>query len=156
MTYKPGGIVILALAICGCQYGAQSLEVANTSATLNAIVTEAAVKHSVPPQLAQAVVSKESEFQPLALSQGNYGLMQIRCGTARSVGFTGNCRELLKPEVNVEYGMRYLRLAMDRAQDDWCNAVTLYNRGIDNRPSPSKYCRKVMARLPEQPGNKSN
>ena len=138
MTYKLACTVIcMSVAICAATDDAKGLEVARTRATLNAIVTEAAVKHSVPPQLATALVLVESGFNSFALSAGNYGLMQIRCPTARGVGFRGDCRELLDPFVNVEYGMRYLAQALEQSHGDWCNAATMYNRGLGYVPSRS-------------------
>lgn len=140
----PVMVVALGLACAGCQTTGTISEFAGPQEIVQ-LVTDKAQKYQVPVELAQAVVKVESGYNPKALSRGNYGLGQIRCGTAKSVGFQGNCRELLKPEVNLEYSMTYLRMALDRSRGDWCGAATLYNSGLDNRPRASKYCRKVMA-----------
>jgi soluble lytic murein transglycosylase-like protein len=108
------------------------------------LVDQKAREHGVPEPLAQAVISIESGYRPNVLSKGNYGLGQIRCGTARGVGFQGDCRDLLKPEVNLDYTMRYLRRALDQTNDDWCKAATIYNGGGARN---SSYCRKVLARV---------
>lgn len=139
-------VVALGLACAGCQTTGTVVETNSTSSMVGLVALKAQ-EHRVPTQLAQAVISVESGYKPNVISQGNYGLGQIRCGTARGVGFTGNCRDLLKPEVNLEYTMRYLRLALDKANDDWCKATTLYNGGSMTAPRRSAYCRKVLARV---------
>jgi soluble lytic murein transglycosylase-like protein len=136
-------VVALGLACAGCQTTGSVVE-SNSTSSIVGLVALKAQEHRVPTPLAQAVISVESGYKPNVVSQGNYGLGQIRCGTARSVGFTGNCRDLLKPDINLEYTMRYLRLAIDRANGDWCKAATVYNGGP---PGRSAYCRKVMARV---------
>ena len=139
-------VVAFGLACAGCQTTGSIAET-NSNSAMVGLVALKAQEHNVPDQLAQAVISVESGYKPNVVSQGNYGLGQIRCGTARSVGFKGNCRDLLKPEINLEYTMRYLRIAMDLANDDWCKAATVYNGGALTRPRRSAYCRKVMSRV---------
>jgi soluble lytic murein transglycosylase-like protein len=148
MTYKLACTVVLSVALCACGHDPNGLEVAASKgaipATLNKIVTEKAEKHSVPTQLAQAVTQTESKWQPgLRGMAGEYGLMQIKCPTARGEGFTGSCRELFDPNVNAEYGVRYLHRALERANGDWCHAATLYNRGVYAKPRRSEYCDTV-------------
>lgn len=140
-------VVALGLACAGCQTTGTISEIAGPREMVQ-LVTDKAQTHQVPIELAHGVIRVESGYNPKALSRGNYGLGQIRCGTAKSVGFTGNCRDLLNPDVNLDYSMIYLRQALDRSNGDWCGAATLYNRGLDNRAKPSKYCRKVLAKLP--------
>lgn len=111
---------------------------------LGQLVTVKAQEHNVPAPLAHAIVTKESGFNPKVISKGNYGLGQIRCGTARGLGFRGNCRDLLDPETNLTYSMRYLREALDRSRGDWCKAATLYNRGTNATPRRSAYCEHII------------
>lgn len=117
------------------------------TAIQNAVVIFAE-KHNVPKSLALALVKVESNYNPKARgAAGEYGLGQIKCSTARSVGFTGSCSKLLEVSTNLEYSMRYLRLALNRAGDNSCYAATLYNSGIDNKPRSSKYCKLVLASI---------
>ena len=100
-----------------------------------------AEKHGVPSDLALALVKVESGYNPkIRGSAGEYGLGQILCGTAKSMGYTGKCSGLLDPETNLTYSMIYLRRALD-------HAATLYNRGLDNKPKSSAYCKKVLASI---------
>lgn len=139
-------VVALGLACAGCQTTGTVLE-QNSGSSMVGLVALKAQEHNVPNRLAQAVISVESGYRPNVISKGNYGLGQIKCGTARGVGFRGNCRDLLKPEINLEYTMKYLRQALDLANDDWCKAATVYNGGAMSTSRRSSYCRKVLARV---------
>lgn len=139
-------IVALSTILSGCQH-AQTVKPSAppVPAQLGKIVKEKADKHAVPPELAAAVIQTESKWQPSVRGlAGEYGLMQIKCPTARGEGFTGSCRELFDPNTNAEYGVRYLRRALDNANGDWCHAATLYNRGVYAIPKKSQYCDTVV------------
>jgi len=102
--------------------------------------------HNVPYELAHSVVKVESKFKPNSIGHGGtYGLGQIKCGTAKSIGFKGECKKLLDPDVNLEYTMIYLRKALDISKNNECHAATLYNRGLMNKPKSSTYCKKVLS-----------
>ena len=148
---KMAMVVALCLACAGCE--TVSAGGANYSnAPLVQLTADKAHEHNVPSTLAIAVVTLESNWDAKALSQGNYGLGQIKCGTARGIGFNGKCDALLQPEVNLEYSMAYLRMALDQAQGDECQALTWYNEGLGKavRKNPSRYCRKIMKIMKEQ------
>jgi soluble lytic murein transglycosylase-like protein len=103
-------------------------------------------KHNVPYNLAHSIIYHESKFNHKAIGRGTYGLGQIKCPTAKSLGFKGNCKNLLDIDTNLEYSMLYLRKALDAANNNECYAATLYNRGIGNKPKNSTYCRKILAK----------
>jgi len=112
------------------------------------LVTKKAEENNVPVKLAHAVIRLESNYNPKTRGrQGEIGLGQIKCQTARGVGFSGNCAKLYDPETNLTYSMRYLREALNRAGNNECHAATLYNAGLGARMKSSAYCRKVMAQL---------
>ena len=103
-------------------------------------------KHNVPFNLAYSIIYIESKHNPSAYGKGTYGLGQIKCGTAKGIGFTGNCKNLFDIDTNLEYTMKYLSQAMIIAKGNECYAATLYNRGLGNKPKSSAYCRKVLAK----------
>ena len=143
MNYKIM-VVAIGVACAGCQtVGAGGLGKDGNSPLVQ-LVAEKAQTHNVPPSLAQAVVKVESNYDPRAYSQGNFGLGQIRCGTARMLGFNGNCKQLLDPHTNLDYSMRYLSDKLRLAEGDWCKAATMYNNGRNTARESSAYCRKVM------------
>lgn len=147
-------VVALLLACVSCKAWGSSVEKDDSKSTLVQLLADKAKDQNVPFSLAYAIVSVESNFDPRAYSSGNYGLGQIRCGTARGLGFKGKCSALLNPEINLTWSMQYLKLALDTAKGDFCKAATLYNRGTNARvgKKPSSYCKKVMAKIPKVSG----
>jgi soluble lytic murein transglycosylase-like protein len=99
------------------------------SATLDAQIARHAAANAVPLELARRVVKRESGGNPRAVSKGNYGLMQIRLGTAKAMGYRGNAKGLLDPDTNMTYAMRYLAGALRAAKGDHDRAIRLYARG---------------------------
>ena len=98
-------------------------------ASLDAHIARHAAANGVPIELARRVVKRESGGNPRAVSKGNYGLMQIRLGTARAMGYGGNAQGLLDADTNMTYAMRYLSGALRAANGNQDRAVALYARG---------------------------
>ncbi len=96
---------------------------------MRSIVQHQAAANNVPFALANAVVMLESRYNPRASNRGNFGLMQIRLGTARSLGYTGGANGLLNPETNARYGMKYLAQAYKLAGGDTCRTIMKYQSG---------------------------
>ena len=101
----------------------------NSSAPLDGMAAAQASANGVPVSLVERVIKRESGGNPRAVSRGNYGLMQIRLGTARAMGFTGSAVELLDPQVNMTYAVRYLAGAYRAAGGNENRAVALYASG---------------------------
>ena len=57
----------------------------------DALIAKHAAANGVPEQLVRRVIRIESRGNAGAVHAGNYGLMQIRLGTARGVGYSGRC-----------------------------------------------------------------
>jgi soluble lytic murein transglycosylase-like protein len=119
------------------------------SPSIKDLVTVYAKKHGIPVDLAHAIVKVESNYKPrIRGSSGEYGLGQIMCGTAKGVGFKGKCSELLTPSVNLEYSMRYLKIALDETNNNFCRAAMYYNSGhVPKGNKKSQYCKKVLNEL---------
>ncbi len=83
----------------------------------------------VPQSLIDRVIARESGGNPRAVSNGNYGLMQIRLSTAWAMGYTGSAAGLLDPQTNMTYAVRYLAGAYRAAGGNEARAITLYSRG---------------------------
>ncbi|MFC0284094.1 transglycosylase SLT domain-containing protein [Camelimonas abortus] len=112
---------------------------------------EAARASGVPPELADAVATVESGYNPAAAgADGEVGLMQVLPSTARLLGFSGPLAELAQPETNIRYGVAYLAGAWRLAGGDICTAVMKYRAGhAESRFSHRsvEYCRRVRAHL---------
>lgn len=125
---------------------------ADSSSSLNEKIVRHAQKAGVPVPLAKAVIRLESNFRPSASNKGNHGLMQIRLGTARSLGYHGGAGGLLNPETNLTYGMKYLAQAYAMARGDTCGTIMRYQSGLRTTRMSSAnrtYCgraRVLMAR----------
>jgi soluble lytic murein transglycosylase-like protein len=132
--------------------------VANSSATrvmqltaeeLDRIVQTTAEKHHVDPALVRAVIAAESGWRQDAISRkGAQGLMQLVPGTAGDLGVTN----AFDPEQNVNGGVRYLRMLLERYRGDLDLALAAYNagpgavdraRGVPNYPETRAYVQKV-------------
>ena len=99
------------------------------SPALDAHIARHALANGVPIELARRIVKRESGGNARAVSKGNYGLMQIRLGTAKAMGYRGNAQGLLDAETNMTYAMRYLSGALRAAGGNHDRAVALYARG---------------------------
>src|SRR4051794_919928 len=80
---------------------------ASDRSSLESMAAAHAAANGVPLSLAHRVIMRESRYNPRAVSKGNYGIMQIRLGTARGLGYTGSAAGLLDPNTNMTYAMKY-------------------------------------------------
>jgi soluble lytic murein transglycosylase-like protein len=96
------------------------------------LIAKHAAANNLPLALVHRVVKRESDYNPRCIYAGNYGLMQIRMGTARSLGYTGTVEGLLDPDTNMTYAVRYLAGAYRVAGGDEDRAVALYARGYNS------------------------
>ena len=94
-------------------------------------VRQAADDLGVNPTLALAVVYQESKFRPNVKrgADGEVGLMQIKPSTAAGLGYS--MQDILKPEKNIEAGLKYLKEALDVTGNDIRLAPIYYNGGPD-------------------------
>ncbi len=95
----------------------------------SSMVASHAAANGVPVELVHRVIMRESRYQPRAISKGNYGMMQIRLGTARGMGYTGSAEGLLDPETNLTYAVKYLAGAYQAAGGNYDRAVHYYAAG---------------------------
>ncbi len=109
----------------------------------SSMVARHAAANGVPVELVHRVIMRESRYQPRAVSKGNYGMMQIRLGTARGLGYTGTAEGLLDPETNLTYAVKYLAGAYRAANGNQDQAVRYYAAGY-------YYAAKRQGQLPAQ------
>jgi soluble lytic murein transglycosylase-like protein len=93
---------------------------------LAGLITEAAKKYDVDPNLVAAMAFRESRFDPNAVSRiGAQGVMQLMPRTARSLGVTNS----FDPRQNVMGGTKYLKYLLDRFDGDVTLSLAAYNAG---------------------------
>jgi soluble lytic murein transglycosylase-like protein len=113
-------------------FGAQNFGVpADRRGQYESMVEQHASANGVPASLVHRVIMRESGYNPGAVSAGNYGMMQIRLGTARAMGYSGSAAGLLDAETNMTYAVRYLAGAYRAAHGNESLAVALYARGYN-------------------------
>jgi soluble lytic murein transglycosylase-like protein len=97
-----------------------------TAEELNLIVQKTAEKHRVDPRLVRAVIATESNWNVAAVShKGAQGLMQLIPETAQQLGVY----DAFDPAQNVDGGVRYLSMMLDRYNGDVHKALAAYNAG---------------------------
>jgi soluble lytic murein transglycosylase-like protein len=98
-------------------------------AKLDALIARHAAANSVPEALVRRVILRESRGNARIVSRGNYGLMQIKLATARSMGYTGDAAGLLNADTNMTYAVKYLAGAYRTASGNHDLAVHYYAAG---------------------------
>jgi soluble lytic murein transglycosylase-like protein len=125
---------LLAVALSACGQPNPGVTRAATprppaAASIEALVDRWADHYGLPRSLVHRVVRRESGYDPAARNGPYYGLMQIHPATARTMGFRGDPAELLDPDTNLRYAVKYLRGAWLVARGDADRAVIWYARG---------------------------
>src|SRR5664280_2053044 len=93
------------------------------------LIARHAAANNLPEELVRRVIKRESGGNPRVISKGNYGLMQIRLGTARAMGYHGTAAGLLDADTNMTYAMKYLAGAYHAADGNANRAVSYYAGG---------------------------
>jgi len=115
----------------------------------HAIIEQAGRKHGVEAALIQAIIMAESSYNPRAVSnRGAAGLMQLMPATADSLGV----KDRFDPEHNINGGVRYFKILLERFDGDTRLALAAYNAGARkvrqyNGIPPFKATRSYIARV---------
>lgn len=115
-------------------------------------IQQAADIYRIPKSLIKAVIQAESAFNSKAVSPaGAQGLMQLMPATAKSLGVTNS----FDPEQNIKGGSRYLRMMLNRYDNNLTKALAAYNwgphrvdRGLKNMPAETRnYIKTILKDL---------
>jgi soluble lytic murein transglycosylase-like protein len=101
----------------------------DANGNLDALIASQAAANNVPAALVRRVIRRESGGNARVVHAGNYGLMQIRLGTARAMGYRGSAAGLLDPNTNMTYAVKYLAGAYRAAGGNMNRAVHYYASG---------------------------
>jgi len=122
-------------------------------------INELGQGHKVAQSWIQAIIHEESGGNPVAtrdeprLRDASYGLMQVLCRTARGLGFSGPCAQLLDPRRNIAYGTRFFHDLLARYAEPGA-ALAHYNGGPKaarawrrgkRRTLATRYAQRVLA-----------
>jgi soluble lytic murein transglycosylase len=90
------------------------------------IVNKISQKYNIKPSLVNAVIKAESNWDAAAISKkGAIGLMQLMPETAQDMAV----KNPYNPEENIEGGIKYLKLLLDRYNGDLKLTLAAYNAG---------------------------
>jgi soluble lytic murein transglycosylase-like protein len=125
------GAILLALAASASPASAQHQRMAKLDANgnLDSLIARHAAANNVPEALVRRVIKRESGGNPRVVSKGNFGLMQIKLATARSMGYRGTAAGLLDADTNMTYAVKYLAGAYHAADGNANRAVSYYAGG---------------------------
>ena len=98
------------------------------------IIKILAPKYDVPTWFALRIAKVESNYNPRARGlQGEYGIYQLKCETAQSIGYGGACSGLLNPYTNIKFGLRHLQKAIELSKGDMKLAASKHNGGLGRK-----------------------
>jgi len=96
------------------------------SREISSLVEQTANRLQVDPQLVDAIIKVESQYDPTALSnKGAMGLMQLIPETAQRFGVANP----FDPKDNIQGGVNYLRHLLDMFGGDLPKSLAAYNAG---------------------------
>jgi Transglycosylase SLT domain len=121
--------LLCALAATAICTGAAAQTAPHPHPELDEMIARHARMHGIPEHLVHRVVIRESRYNPGVIHRRYYGLMQITYETAKNMGYKGEPRGLLDPDVNLTYAVPYLANAYRAADGDENRAVALYAGG---------------------------
>jgi soluble lytic murein transglycosylase-like protein len=117
----------------------------NDTAYVLDIIRELAPSYRVPTWFALRIASVESGFDPYTRGlAGEIGVYQLKCDTARVMGFTGECYELTDARTNVRWGLKHLSFAIRSSGGDLHLAASKHNGGLSRKSLVLSYIAKVF------------
>lgn len=109
------------------------------------LIKAMAPSHGVPTWFALRIAHVESNYNPTRRgSAGEYGVFQLKCATAKGIGFSGNCSQLLDARTNVQWGLKHLALAIGKSDGNLRLAASKHNGGLGRRTLVASYVSKVF------------
>ncbi len=119
-----------------------------TSATTDRVVSlikDLAPQYGVPTWFALRIAKVESGYNPNTRgAAGEYGVYQMKCATAKEIGFSGNCAELLNASTNIRVGLKHLSMAMKLSGGNLKMAASKHNGGLGRKKLVHRYVAMVF------------
>jgi soluble lytic murein transglycosylase-like protein len=125
--------------------GRVSVPTSGNRGSVVAMIKRMAPSYGVPTWFALRIAQIESSYNPRARGPaGEYGVFQMKCATARGIGFRGNCGALLNPQTNIQYGLKHLQLAVRLSRGNLRLAASKHNGGLGRRSLVPVYVARVF------------
>ena len=121
------------LAVCAAALllsgAAGAARAAERPTAYDEMIARHAKAHGVPEAFVHRMIMRESRYNPRIVHRRCYGLLQIKQATARSMGYKGDPKGLLDPEINLTFAVPYLANAYRIAGGDEERAIVLFSSG---------------------------
>ena len=109
------------------------------------MIQSMAPSYGVPTWFALRIAKVESNYNTNARgTHGELGVFQMKCQTARGIGFHGDCAGLLNARTGIEYGLKHLALAIRSSGGNLAMAASKHNGGLGTRHLVPKYVAQVF------------
>jgi soluble lytic murein transglycosylase-like protein len=109
------------------------------------LIKNLAPSYGVPTWFALRIAKVESGYNPNTRgAAGEYGVYQMKCATAKGIGFSGNCSQLLNASTNVQYGLKHLQMAMKLSRGNLRLAASKHNGGLGRKKLVHHYVAMVF------------
>ena len=109
------------------------------------LIKDMAPQYGVPTWFALRIAKVESGYNPNTRgAAGEYGVYQMKCATAKGIGFSGNCSQLLNASTNVQYGLKHLQMAMKLSNGNLKMAASKHNGGLGRKKLVQRYVAMVF------------
>ena len=109
------------------------------------LIKDMAPQYGVPTWFALRIAKVESGYDPNTRgAAGEYGVYQMKCATAKGIGFSGNCSQLLNASTNVQYGLKHLQMAMKLSNGNLKMAASKHNGGLGRKKLVQRYVAMVF------------
>jgi soluble lytic murein transglycosylase-like protein len=116
-----------------------------TRANVEAMIKANAPHYGVPTWFAMKIAKVESGYNPLVTGgAGEIGVFQLKCQTARGIGYSGSCSGLYNPATNVKYGLKYLSMAVHSSHGNLRLAASKHNGGLGCKHIVKRYVAMVF------------
>ena len=104
------------------------------------LIKDMAPRYGVPTWFALRIAKVESGYNPNTRgAAGEYGVYQMKCATAKGIGFSGNCSQLLNASTNIQYGLKHLQMAMKLSNGNLKMAASKHNGGLGRKKLVHRY-----------------
>jgi soluble lytic murein transglycosylase-like protein len=109
------------------------------------LIKDMAPRYGVPTWFALRIAKVESGYNPNTRgAAGEYGVYQMKCATAKGIGFSGNCAQLLNASTNVQYGLKHLQMAMKLSHGNLKLAASKHNGGLGRKKLVHHYVAMIF------------
>lgn len=113
--------------------------------TVVAMIKSQAPAYGVPTWFALRIAQVESGYNPKARgAAGEIGVFQLKCQTARGLGYRGGCGGLYNAATNIQYGLKHLSLAVRSSKGNLKLAASKHNGGLGRKSLVPRYVAMVF------------